>query len=370
MLAAALVGTVFLAAMHHRELKELLLVRAHVLRTALARAEASRYGASVLDPSRPPHWLRMQLAATRGEALKPTGTKAELPALVHVPHTSLTPSTVTVTSVFVLTPTKVKHSLSEYEGWMADFLQSVTAPLVLYVANYPIARIRAMRGALPIFIHEVNSTWDLPYAAQMRDAYTGPQWRMDPENAYHTPELYAIWNAKAGMLAATAKANPFGSQFFVYADVGLFRLGKMAPWPQEERVHSMFHKRPSAMVFGLVDKLSSMLWVVDQLPTNPTYAALQAVVKRDLVMGGFFAGNAAAVARFAEAFYFEVIAGAAAGVFVGKEQNIMNFIAAREYHAQSVAFIGGEECGNPWWYVTHFLTNTTHCSLKRLDSFP
>jgi hypothetical protein len=137
-------------------------------------------------------------------------------------------------------------------------------PLVLYVANYDVGsdvgRIREMRGDRPtgILIREINSTWDLPHAAELRESYEGPHWqlKMDREQSAHTPALYAIWNAKAGLLADVAAANPFHSRYFIYADVGLFRdavsEGVIPSCPVDDRVITIFNNCSNLMFFGLI----------------------------------------------------------------------------------------------------------------------
>ena len=201
---------------------------------------------------------------------------------------------------------------------------------------------------------------------------------MDPSKwANHKPELYAIWNAKAGLLDAVATDNPFSSRYFMYVDVGLFRYGPMAPWPDAGRVGVMFAKRPHAMVFGLVRPFEDLLALVATAPPAPAmrYAA-SAWRTPDMVMGGWFAGDAAAVHSFAASFYALLASSVADGAFVGKDQELYNFMAVRDFRENASAFIYGRECAkgphDQWFHVTHFLAgaNATRCKLAKLDTYP
>jgi hypothetical protein len=280
----------------------------------------------------------------------------------------------TVVGVYIATPSK--HSLGEYETWMTTYLKMVTAPLILYLANFPEERIREMRGDLPILIRQINSTWDLPHAAELREAYEGPQLKMDPEKGHHTPALYAIWNAKAGLLAEVAAVNPFHSRYFIYADVGLFRdaisEGVVPPWPAEHRVIKMFANRSNLMVFGLIGDYNNLLSNRAHTYRDATPpASYKESEWRHFVaiMGGFMGGDALAVRRYADTFYPLIKSNAAEGNFIGKDQEVYYYLAIRNFFTKEYAFVGGSECGDHWWFVTHFLAQSTKCSLKMLEAY-
>jgi hypothetical protein len=86
-------------------------------------------------------------------------------------------------------------------------------------------------------------------------------------------------------------------------------------------------------------------------------------------MGGFMAGDALAVQRYADTFYPLIKGNAAAGLFVGKDQEVYYYLAVRNFFTKDYAFIGSWECGNGWWFVTHYLAQGTKCSLKTLHAY-
>ena len=65
--------------------------------------------------------------------------------------------------------------------------------------------------------------WDIPPLAPLANEFKTSQHEMDPEKQIHSPELYAIWNAKSWMLLKTAEANVFKSKHFFWADIGAWQ---------------------------------------------------------------------------------------------------------------------------------------------------
>ena len=239
---------------------------------------------------------------------------------------------VTVVGMFIVTPTR-KHSLSDYEVWMASYFESVTAPLVLYVAGYSIDRFLELRGNRPIIIHELQDVWDLPHAREMRTDYEGEQWRLDPERNIHIPELYALWNAKAGLLDIVAEENPFCSRYFMYADVGMFRTGPLPPWPDEERVLQVYSRQPHAMAFFLVRPFSTVQAHASLFKAEmPQYKDAH-WRRTDLVGGAWFGGQAAAVRQYSRLFY-EIVCyttPAVAGVMF-RTLTLLSFVRSTQEH--------------------------------------
>ena len=55
------------------------------------------------------------------------------------------------------------------------------------------------------------------------------------EGAGHSQELYMVWAEKSAFLQRGAALNPFGTDFFFWVDIGLFRnasdMHRFAAWP-------------------------------------------------------------------------------------------------------------------------------------------
>lgn len=70
---------------------------------------------------------------------------------------------------------------------------------------------------------QTTDLWDLPPVAPLQEAFKTWQHDIDPERWIHSPELYAIWNAKQWMLHEAAKTDVFNSKYFFWADIGAWR---------------------------------------------------------------------------------------------------------------------------------------------------
>jgi len=68
--------------------------------------------------------------------------------------------------------------------------------------------------------------------------------KVDPENAYHSPELYAVWSAKSYFLREALvimQSTGMEIEYAFWNDAGSFRDDQeFADWPSLERVDELF----------------------------------------------------------------------------------------------------------------------------------
>lgn len=282
----------------------------------------------------------------------------------------------------ILPDSRSKHTDAEYEEWLKNALSSISAPLVLFLGNFAggAARVRELRGELPLLIIEVNDTWALPRAAELRAEYEGPQLAFEKAlgEAGQThpfyrpaPELYAIWNGKVDMLANVSASNPFCSRFFLWADAGSFRSGAVPGWPQPARVEAAFAVRPRGMLFSFIEYLGGDGWPeLLALAGSASYADIAESYQRlwlsgrdtapFRLQGGFLGGSAAAVEAFAALYHAHLARAIARGDYIAQDQ--LNFTilfaaslstssARRGEHAAIRAMPG---CGDLWFYYIAF----------------
>jgi hypothetical protein len=110
------------------------------------------------------------------------------------------------------------------------------------------------------------------------------------------------------------KLNPFDSQFFIYTDTGAWRLGKLGQWPDQAFVRELVAYLDDRMLFGQVKEVEKGVF-------NP---------KRDIIEGTFFAGSSKALRIYAKAFYDLHDKWLDQGMFVGKDQSMINELVFRE----------------------------------------
>ena len=227
---------------------------------------------------------------------------------------------------------KSKHSRREYDKWQEFFFTSVTStPLVVFTDKASIFDLmnHASRSTNPKTFYVFEEIWDITRLiesdrnkiGQYVDNYKNVQYSIDPERHFHSPELYAVWNAKSFLMkyASSEAGNIYSSKFFLYTDIGAFRKEIFANWPDVE--HAM------EISVGLRDRIL-FSQVRDSLPDPYD-------VRGEYIEGGFFAGSSKALHFFYDKFYELHDEFLDLGLFIGKDQMMMN-VMVKVRHADKI----------------------------------
>ena len=142
-------------------------------------------------------------------------------------------------------------------------------------------------------------------------SYFREQHQLDQEKKIHNPNLYAIWNLKVYIVWKIAEKNHFQSDFFIYSDMGAWRQGVITHWPNQLIVKSVVNKIYNKILFGQVYEMNPL-----------SYSELNAYIE-----GGFFGGTKEAINMFQFIYYNLHDYRLKNGLFVGKDQVIMNILA-------------------------------------------
>ena len=126
----------------------------------------------------------------------------------------------TCTLVTAFYPIKSKAPLERYLEW-ATYFMSLDASIVLFTTPDLEQTFRTMRGHKPIYI--ITKSFNDLYMWKHYESIWKNHHTMDPENSYHTPELYAIWAQKSSFVYDTWILNPFKTDYFFWCDIGAFR---------------------------------------------------------------------------------------------------------------------------------------------------
>jgi hypothetical protein len=145
---------------------------------------------------------------------------------------------------------------------------------------------------------------------------------IDIERAVHAPTLYPVWAEKATMVAQAARANCFGSDLFVWLDVGYFSEIPVpgGPFPTAAGALAV---EPGKVLLLAVDMQSIQRMADSHYSVNRTL--LTGVGHAAIVVtigGGGFAGDAHAVAAWEKAYVRMLDQYRASGWFSGKDQNL------------------------------------------------
>ncbi|KAJ7486447.1 hypothetical protein FB451DRAFT_1349901 [Mycena latifolia] len=260
-------------------------------------------------------------------------THAETPGAVFMQPLSPTsagdagpsPKILLVTAFFPLV--KSKHSMPKYEWWLYQFLQGITTDIYFYTPEEMEPLVRRCRGDLPITVDTTySSPFDIPPLNETRDRYYEMHAK-DRERARHSPELYAVWNAKPFFLDEAVQTLSRAGQEYDYAfwnDAGSFRsTHKYTSWPNPDRVREVWaegsalsgEKPEDLLFFPLtgVPYTSSKYWAENQGP-----------VDAEVSEGSFFGGSPRTVAWWRRTYYAYHDYYLGLGLFVGKDQTLIN----------------------------------------------
>ncbi|KAH7907511.1 hypothetical protein BJ138DRAFT_494138 [Hygrophoropsis aurantiaca] len=291
-----------------------------------------------------------------------THTSAMTPGAPH-------PPLLLVTAFFPLTHSK--HSMTAYKSWLTNLLGRIRTPIYIYTTPVlaPVLReLHESSSSGPTLM--INTTYTSPFDVpplRGQDASYAEMWAWDRERKIHGPELYAVWNAKPFFLDeglrnanAALKANvarrdedegrnehnnagntsppEYEYEMAFWIDAGSFRAPhEYADWPDAQRVREVWRsveaKRNREADAKAEDKDHTTA-VPKELIFIPIWEApgshfrdweeSMGPVDTDFSEGSFFGGTAASIAWWRSVYYAYHDAYRARGIFVGKDQTLMN----------------------------------------------
>jgi hypothetical protein len=215
---------------------------------------------------------------------------------------------------------KSKHSQSEYDTWIQNFMKSVETSLALFCDRKSLDKLRMYRGNKPVKFYVYENIWNIMRVLEVyrnmsyADNYKNKQLDLDREKNIHNPNLYAIWNLKTFILKLVADENPFKSEYFIYTDAGAWRQRVFENWPDENFIYRLIRFQQNRILFG-------------QISDN-----LKETERNSIIEGGFFSGNKVAVDTLYKNYYTIHDKRLKEGLFVGNDQILMNILAFKEFN--------------------------------------
>ena len=152
------------------------------------------------------------------------------------------PQVLLVSAFFPLA--KAKHTHEEYAKWMTLYLSKVTTHIYFFAPPEIEGMIRKLRGNLPMTLNTTFATpFDIPPLQGLQGRYADMN-KVDPENAYHSPELYAVWSSKTYFLREgllNMQSTGMTVEYAFWSDAGAMRDDQdYTNWPALERVDAIF----------------------------------------------------------------------------------------------------------------------------------
>jgi hypothetical protein len=127
---------------------------------------------------------------------------------------------------------------------MRLYLSKVTTHIYFFAPPEIEGMVRKLRGNLPMTLNTTFATpFDIPPLQGMEGRYAEMN-KIDPENAYHSSELYAVWSAKNYFLREALlnmQSAGMNVEYVFWNDAGTFREKQdFTNWPALERVDEIF----------------------------------------------------------------------------------------------------------------------------------
>ncbi|KAF9012487.1 hypothetical protein BDQ17DRAFT_1343994 [Cyathus striatus] len=256
------------------------------------------------------------------------GTIYNMPVEEQISASSNNTRVLLVSAMFPLKHSK--HTTAEYADWLSRFLGPITTDIYFYTTPEMEATVRAARG--PSLNITVNTTYtspfDIPPMTGLEEIYQKIHHK-DREMKKHSPELYAVWNAKPFLL--TSAMNLLAKEgrvydFVFWTDAGSFRKDHYySAWPNGDRVQHVWDEgsrltrtnKSDLIFFPIFDtaRPSARNWKEDMGPIDD-----------EISEGSFFGGAPPAVSWWSEIFYKYHDHYLSLSYFVGKDQTIINAI--------------------------------------------
>ncbi|KAG6852221.1 hypothetical protein C0991_001854, partial [Blastosporella zonata] len=219
------------------------------------------------------------------------------------PLSAPTPRILLVSALFPLE--QAKHSHDDYKSWLQNLLgpHGVQCDMYFYTTPDLETLVSSLGPSSINHTHTltIDTTYHNPFTVPPLSGFRSKYAQMhgwDRERAIHSPELYAVWNAKPWLLEHALIGREYDYAFWV--DAGSFRAAHpFRTWPDPARVEEVFSNRSEGEVEDRV------LIPLFKLPGREQFAwrVEKGPVDMDFSEGSFFGSTPSGVSWFAKTFY-------------------------------------------------------------------
>ena len=209
---------------------------------------------------------------------------------------------------------KSKHSLEQYDLWLTTFLENIACNLVIFTSPDLVQYLYDKRSKFPekTRIYPIKLA-DLEIAKKYKD-FWDKQYEMDlQKHTGRTKECYILWNSKLWFLKKVVEENPFGSEAFIWNDIGCLRTGNQtiikylgSHYPNKDHISKDY---------------------IDIVLLKPFQNMSQRVFIDEVHFSGAqMGGHKDAILRFYDLFYRMLDAHIKAGIFIGCDQQTISSV--------------------------------------------
>ena len=239
-----------------------------------------------------------------------------------------------------------KHSIENYKIWMRNFFQ-IKTPKIVFTNKSTYEEYFKTKHSDNTYYYILE--WEEFYTWKYIDTFRN-QHKIDHEKDKHNVYLYLLWNEKSSFLKKSIEKNIFSSEYFVYCDIGCFRMGRYMQyyynWPNIKNLKSIGNK----VTILNIEEFSKHEHIIDNngLPKSFQYL--------NRIGGGIIAGNSETLNIWFKLYYEILEKFIKNNRFIGKDQSIMatlyilnpeiiNLIKAKKTHF----------CQNNWFHLEPYL---------------
>lgn len=214
---------------------------------------------------------------------------------------------------------KKKYTSYKYFNWMKNFL-SIDCYMLIYADDETCAeKIRELRKEFEDKTVVVVLPFDELHCSQYID-YWKKDYARDHEK-YHDPGLYIIWNEKTAFMKRGKDLNPFNTEYFCWADIGMVR---------EEGNLQYINTFPSSKMLSLFDKTRVYLlylYPFTEEEKNTVNDATEIFRYTNHVGGGLIMCHKDLVDTWYDTYYGMLNRFFEKDLFAGKDQSILNCLS-------------------------------------------
>ncbi len=253
---------------------------------------------------------------------------------------------VTIVTCFYKIPGNTKRSLKQYRDWMANFFE-IRTPKVIFTDRETYRDFFTSRTAGNVRYVFVDwqkfLCWGL-YDKFVESADDEAKWRLN-----------MLWNEKIHFVRRAIGLNLYGSEFFVWTDIGCFRDSRYnrfyRNWPSIRRLRSIGAAKVTLLLISPFEDKHKHAQA-DGLPPSVG----QQAEAPGTVGGGIMSGHSKAWLRWHDRYYKTLMRSVDAGRPLGSEQPFLS--ATYLLYPQLVNLVAIRHspfCPNPWFYLQPYL---------------
>lgn len=215
---------------------------------------------------------------------------------------------------------KSKHTFDEYTIWIRNLLLTIKSNIIIFTSADQAECINSLAlkdrmypepdsqiGCVKVIIKELQ---DLYIVKRYPDIWDD-QYAKDPTQDIRTKECYMIWNSKLALVQEAIILNPFGSDKFVWNDIGSLR-----------DIRFVYENYRQILKYPLYENISS--GKIDIVLIEDFNVQNQIIFQNEShLSGSIFGGGREAFLKLIDLFYQNFDMYLENGYFIGCDQQIL-----------------------------------------------